>query len=156
MARSDKLQRQNLIRGILSQQEIYSQEELRNELLKRSVKVTQATLSRDIQELGLAKHSSSGTYRLPASSPDRGESPHFIDRIRQLTRDVDYSGNLVLVKADPGDAQALGIAFDQLNFKEVVGTVAGDDTLLVVIRETYKASKFAEKLQRLVAGEIEN
>ncbi|HEY2933962.1 MAG TPA: arginine repressor [Acidobacteriota bacterium] len=151
MARSNKLQRQNLIRRIVSEQEIYSQEELRNELAKRSVSVTQATLSRDIQDLGLAKLSSSGTYRLPTPLPEQAEAHNFIERIRRLAGELDYSGNLVLVKTAPGDAQALGIAFDKLNFKEVTGTIAGDDTLLVVIREAYKAARFVEKLQRLIA-----
>ncbi|HEV8132353.1 MAG TPA: arginine repressor [Acidobacteriota bacterium] len=152
MPRSNKRQRQNLIRRIVSEEEIYSQEELRSELLKRSVAVTQATLSRDISELGLVKHSSTGTYRLPENITEHAQSRTVLERIRQLVQEIDHSGNLVLVKTAPGDAQAAGLAMDNLRFKEVVGTVAGDDTLLVVIREKHSASTFVHKLERMLSG----
>lgn len=131
--------------------EIFSQGELRNELLRRSVNVTQATLSRDISELGLVKLSSSGTYQLPENVSEHAEAGAILDHLRQLVRQIDFSGNLVLVKTAPGDAQAAGERFDHLNFKEVAGTLAGDDTLLVVVRESYNASRFARKLERMIA-----
>jgi transcriptional regulator of arginine metabolism len=151
MARSDKRQRQNLIRKIISERDVFSQEDLRSELLRRSVDTTQATLSRDISELGLVKSSSSGTYQLPESVADRGDdAPALLEHLRRLIRDVDHSGNLVLIKTAPGDAQAAGERFDHLNFEEVAGTLAGDDTLLVVVREKWSASRFAQKLRKLV------
>ncbi len=152
MPRSNKRQRQNLIRRIISEEEIFSQEEFRNELVKRGVNVTQATLSRDIAELGLVKQSSNGTYRLPENVNEHAEAHSILARMRQLVQEIDFSGNLVLVKTAPGEAQAAGFAMDHLQFKEVVGTIAGDDTLLVVIREKHKASSFARKLEKMLAG----
>ena len=153
MPASSKKQRQNLIRRIIAEEEIFSQEELRNELLKRSVNVTQATLSRDIADLGLVKQSATGTYTLPENVTEHTEAHAILARMRQLVQEIDFSGNLVLVKTAPGDAQAAGLAMDHLQFKEVVGTIAGDDTLLVVIRAKYKASGFAKKLEKMLAGE---
>ena len=148
MPRLAKQQRQNLIRRIISEQEIYSQEELRTRLLQYSIDATQATLSRDVSELGLLKNPSSGTYQLPGSVTEPfGSRAALLEQLRQLVRDIDWSGNLVLVKTAPGDAQAAGERVDNLNFKEVAGTLAGDDTLLVVVRQRYRASSFARKLE---------
>ncbi|MBI3939327.1 MAG: arginine repressor [Acidobacteria bacterium] len=150
MARWNKRQRQNLIRRIVSEGEVFSQEELRSELEKHSMDATQATLSRDISELGLVKSSSTGTYQLPENLTEHTGLPALLEHLRQLVREVDYSGNLVLVKTAPGDAQAAGERFDHLDFKEVAGTLAGDDTLLVVIRERHSAARFARKLEKMV------
>ena len=150
MPRPDKQQRQNLIRKIVSEREISSQEELRSELVRRSIGATQATLSRDISELGLVKSSSSGTYRLPEDVSEHTETDTLVERLRQLVREIDFSGNLVLIKTASGDAQAVGERFDHIGFKEVAGTLAGDDTLLVVIRERNSASRFARKLAKMM------
>jgi transcriptional regulator of arginine metabolism len=145
-----KQHRQNLIRRIISEREISSQHELRGELLRHSVDATQATISRDISELGLIKNPALGTYQLREAMSTAAENRRFLEELRLLVREIVWSGNLVLLKTAPGDAQAAGERFDNLRFKEAAGTLAGDDTLLVVVREQHRAASFAGRLEKLI------
>lgn len=149
MATPVKQHRQSLIRRIVSEHQISSQEELRGQLLRHSIPATQATLSRDISELGLIKNPSSGTYQLRESILVAGDDRRWLEELRLLVHEIEWSGNLVLLKTAPGDAQAAGERFDNLHFKEAAGTLAGDDTLLVVVRRQYRAGSFADKLEKL-------
>src|SRR5687768_6475041 len=103
-----KQHRQNLIRRIISEREISSQHELRGELLRHSVDATQATISRDISELGLIKNPALGTYQLREAMSTAAENRRFLEELRLLVREIVWSGNLVLLKTAPGDAQAAG------------------------------------------------
>jgi transcriptional regulator of arginine metabolism len=96
------------------------------------IRVTQSTLSRDMRELGLVKVR--GTYvaapvRGPASSEERVRQA-----LRQFVLDTDISGNMLVLKTDPGNGHPLGVAIDAAQWPEVVGTVAGDDTVFVLVR----------------------
>lgn len=147
-----KIVRHREILGIVTDKAVGTQAELRRVLSGRGHRVDQATLSRDIRELGLVKvANSNGGYkyaRVDEVSPIvRTSSPALAGR---MIRSVATSRNLVVVKTDPGLASALGLAFDHMNWNEVLGTVAGDDTLLLVVDEKIPARKIAKKVQGLI------
>ena len=145
-----KAKRQRLILDIIQSMQIETQEELARELERRGMPVTQATVSRDIKELGLIKSPTADgryCYALPDSAPGGRE------RLRRLFResllDIDTSENLVVVKTLRGTAAAAGEAIDQLGWPEIVGTVAGDNTVLVVVRSREVAGQVADRFREL-------
>ncbi|MGI6035916.1 MAG: arginine repressor [Limnochordia bacterium] len=130
--------RQAAMLNIIRSKSIATQTELAEELRKRGISVTQATISRDIKELGLIKVADEGgayryvrPQRLGASDVLRRAQRAFTDYVV----DVDYAGNLIVVKTLPGTAQAVAAALDDLAWPEVVGTVGGDDAILVIVRQ---------------------
>jgi transcriptional regulator of arginine metabolism len=129
-------QRQRLIASLLDRQEVTSQPQLVDLLARHGVNVTQATVSRDLDRLGAVRVRKAGhlLYALPAADEplDPGE------RLREalaLVRSMEASGNLAVLRTAPADAMPLARAFDVAAVPEVVGTVAGDDTVLLVARE---------------------
>jgi transcriptional regulator of arginine metabolism len=117
---------------------VHSQTELAELLSGEGIQVTQATLSRDLEELGAVKVS--GAYLIPedGNRPLRSaeQAPARLVRLlRELLTGVDASGNLVVLRTPPGAAQFLASALDRSGLPDVVGTIAGDDTILVVARE---------------------
>jgi len=131
------------------------QEELVAALRRAGIAATQATLSRDLRSLGVAKRPAGGgpaVYRLPdpaGETLDRGRQR--LD-LRAFVNEVRVAGNLAVVKAPPGHGNAVGRAVDLLEFDGVVGSVAGDDTLLVVLTSAARARGFKRFLDRLAAG----
>lgn len=132
-----KGQRLIKIREIITDQEIETQDELVTELKKAGYNVTQATVSRDIKELRLVKvptHDGRYKYSLPA---DRRFNP--LQKLRRLLADsfvsVDHSNVFVVMRTLPGNAHAIAVLLDQLDWDEVMGTIAGDDTILIICRE---------------------
>jgi transcriptional regulator of arginine metabolism len=134
------------ISALIRQRPVRSQIELAELLAADGVQVTQATLSRDLEELGAAKVR--GTDGGPAVYviPDEGEPPmrpaeqapaRLVRLLRELLTGTDASGNLVVLRTPPGAAQFLASALDRSGLPEVVGTIAGDDTILVVAREAH-------------------
>jgi transcriptional regulator of arginine metabolism len=146
-----KSERQRAILDVIARGAVATQIELRDLLRARGFEADQATISRDIRELGLVKVSDDGLH--PRYAPVEAVSPPLQGRasavVARLVRKVEWSGNLVVVKTDPGEANPVGIAFDRLAWPEVVGTVAGDDTLLVVVREGTPARRLARKIMDL-------
>ena len=135
-ARRMKSYRQSLILEVIEAQAINSQEALRQRLLERGVTATQATLSRDIRDLGLVKRAPDGAYRRPetvalAAAPDE-------DTVAQAVTDYlrrhEVVAQMLVLKTDTGQAQPLAVALDRGQLPEVVGTIAGDDTILVICR----------------------
>ncbi|MDD2420828.1 MAG: arginine repressor [Heliobacteriaceae bacterium] len=132
-----KSKRQRAILDIIQHQVIGTQEELAQALRERGIEVTQATISRDIKELGLVKvpvSKEESRYAAPGDPPPLPAS----DRLRRLLRDtvssVEYSLNIVVVKTLPGHAHAVAAAIDGSQWPEVIGTVAGDDTIVIVVK----------------------
>jgi transcriptional regulator of arginine metabolism len=132
------------ITSLIRQRAVRSQTELAELLAAEGVQVTQATLSRDLEELGAVKVR--GTDGGPAAYviPEEGKPPlrpaeqapaRLVRLLRELLTGVDASGNLVVLRTPPGAAQFLASALDRSGLPEVVGTIAGDDTILVVARE---------------------
>lgn len=150
-----KLNRQRKILDIIREQVVCTQAELAAALREAGFNVTQATVSRDIKELGLIKvpaGENAFRYSMPqAPYLVRGER-----RLKRFFRDsvvkIDSSENLVIIKTQPGEAQGVASALDNVNWKEIIGTVAGDDTILVVIKPRRAVStvlkRFAELLER--------
>ncbi len=127
--------RQNKILDIINSHEVETQEKLAALLKKAGYQATQATVSRDIKELQLIKTlTPSGRYKYAAGvTADQPPSERLITIFRETVKAVDFSGNLIVIKTLSGCANAAGEALDTMNMNHIVGTVAGDNTLLLVI-----------------------
>lgn len=148
-----KVERQRRIVQILRSRAVSSQEELARQLRRHGEEVTQATLSRDLEELGAVKVRENGrvVYRLPEEPPQGDE------RLRRMLREfaieVDSSANMVVVKTPPGTANVVARALDTASMKDIIGTVAGDDTIMIVCREGVPGTRVARRLREL-AGQF--
>jgi transcriptional regulator of arginine metabolism len=131
-----KTQRHAAILRIVRAQTVASQERLRELLKAEGFDVTQATLSRDIRELGLAKVAApdGGSHYAPPPEGGVALRPHLEQLLPRMLVAVDGVGPLLVVKTPPGGAQALGLAIDGAGWTEVIGTIAGDDAVLVITR----------------------
>jgi transcriptional regulator of arginine metabolism len=138
--------RQGQILRIIRNKEIYTQEELAKELGSVGIQATQVTLSRDIRDLGLVK-TPEGYRHLTAE--DSG--PKLADVIDEFMQDIRVAQNLVVVRTSPGNANSIAVAIDKEEMDEVVGTVAGDDTILVITPDTTTAAEFRQKLLELIS-----
>ncbi len=138
--------RQSAIVDLVEREGIYSQELLRRRLRARGFDVTQATLSRDIKELGLVKRASDGAYQRGAA-PDAPTAQANLHRTaREFLRSFEQVQQLVVLKTGIGQAQILAVALDRAQLPEVVGTIAGDDTILVITRDPRQAGAFVRQL----------
>jgi transcriptional regulator of arginine metabolism len=154
---SSRASRQAKIVTLISTLDVHSQTELAGMLAREGVEVTQATLSRDLDELGAVKlrgaDGGAGRYVVPDDgSPVRGVTGG-TDRLARLLAELlvsaDHSGNLAVLRTPPGGAHYLASALDRASLAEVVGTIAGDDTVLVVAREPLDGAGLAELLSAL-------
>lgn len=145
-----KARRQAAILDVIRRQPVRSQEQLRRALRAAGFDVTQATLSRDIRELRLVK--AAGAYQAPGAGDGAVPLPGrpLLSRAvaDHLTR-VDRVQQLVLLRTGPGQAQMLGVALDSAQLPEVVGTIAGDDTILVIAPDVRRARAFVKRLEGL-------
>jgi transcriptional regulator of arginine metabolism len=150
--------RQARIVEILSTNAVRSQTELARLLSEHGIETTQATLSRDLDELGAVKlrapDGGMGVYVVPEDgSPVRGVSGG-TDRLSRLLGELlvsaDSSGNLAVLRTPPGAAHYLASALDRASLPDVVGTIAGDDTILVIAREHISGAQLAAKIEKLV------
>src|SRR4051812_35631662 len=119
--------RQGQILKIIRKKQIYTQEELAKELQSLGISATQVTLSRDIRDLGLAK-TSNGYRALPVSA----SGPELADVVNEYLQDIRLAQNQVILKTSPGNANSLAVVLDREELDEVVGTLAGDDTVLII------------------------
>ena len=140
-----KLSRHAAIRDLVESQEIYSQDEMRRKLYRQGHRVTQATLSRDIHELRLVKTPEG--YKLPQEEAEDAFLPSVERLIREFVYDAVTAQNLVVVKTSAGSAQPVSAAIDAEEWDEVVGTIGGDDTILVIAPDRSKAEKVAERIR---------
>ena len=146
-----KARRQVMILELVDREALHSQEQLRRQLRRRGVSTTQATISRDIKQLGLVKRAGDGAYQRPGvelASPAAvldaleraaGEFLRRVDRVRQL----------VVLRTGVGQAQPLALAIDHARLPEAVGTIAGDDTILVIAKDDRRAAALARRLGTL-------
>ena len=147
-----KSRRQERVLELVRAEAITSQEQLRARLRAEGIEATQATLSRDIRDLGLVKRAADGAYG-PAGSPadaGPGALEDLEEAVAEYLRTVEASEQLVVLKTDPGQAQPLAIAFDRARIPEVVGTIGGDDTILVICRSRDMAEQLVARLTRLM------
>jgi len=137
---------------LIASRRIGSQAELVRLVRARGVRATQATLSRDLKSLGIGKvPASEGSYLyvLPGSAAEAHDHDRQRLEIRTFVREVRTVGNLVLVHTPPGNATGVSRAIDLMKWPEVEGTIAGDDTILVVTRSSRRAASFRRQLARL-------
>lgn len=147
-----KSQRQAMILEIISEAEIETQEQLLNELSRRGFRSTQATISRDIKELRLLKElTADGRYRYaPAAKDAAGSFSVKLNAIfRECVTSYDHAQNMVVVKTLPGLASAACSAVDSMQAAAVVGTLAGDDTGLIIMRDNTSAAAFCAEIKKL-------
>jgi transcriptional regulator of arginine metabolism len=153
--------RQARIVELVSTREIRSQTELARLLSEDGIEVTQATLSRDLDELGAVKlrgpDGGAAVYVIPEDgSPVRGVqggTSRLTRLLSELLVSADGSGNLSVLRTPPGGAHFLASAIDRAALPEVVGTIAGDDTVMVIAREPHSGLDLAERFVALAAGE---
>jgi transcriptional regulator of arginine metabolism len=147
--------RQAAILDLIASHVVGSQEDLRQLLLGRGMDVTQATLSRDLRDLHLARVSESGgvRYVLPETLAVDDDKPVLASLLPQLFSRVDGVGELVVLHTVASGAQPIAEAIDQEEFPEVLGTIAGDDTILIVTRSASARAALTERLL-VLAGEV--
>ena len=148
-----KNERQERILQIISEESVETQEELLARLGALGIKSTQATISRDIKELHLIKEpTGQGGYRYAASN--HRSRLKLADKLRTVFREsiltVDYAQNIVVVKTMPSLAPAAASALDGMEHEDVVGTVAGDDTVIMVMRSTASAVEFCNQVKEML------
>jgi transcriptional regulator of arginine metabolism len=151
----DKTARQKLIASVIARKRIGTQYELLEALARAGCRVTQATASRDIRELGLEKtHDVLGRPRYVAPQDSRRGEPRdaLTGVLAQFGRSASAAQNIVVVQSELGSAPAIARALDRLGHPRIVGTIAGDDTCLVVARDTSDAAALAEELADSIGG----
>lgn len=144
--------RQNKILDLINRYEVETQDKLVELLKKSGYKVTQATISRDIKDLHLIKTlSSNGRYKYTVGlSPDQPVSERFINIFKETITSVGSSGNLIVVKTLSGCAQAAGEAIDNMNFQNVIGSIAGDNTIMLVINDPANVPALLNQFNEMV------
>lgn len=149
-----KSQRQAKILEIISTRNVETQEQLLDALQQEGFRGTQATISRDIKDLRIVKELTSlGTYRYSAAVSEIDSS--FSNRLNTIFRECvvsfDYAQNIIVIRTLPGLASAAGSAIDAMNMNAVVGTLAGDDTVMVVMRDNNAAALFCGEIKSLIS-----
>lgn len=149
-----KLRRQSAIRDVVEHEAVRSQEQLRQRLAARGFVVTQATLSRDIKELGLVKRSADGAYQPSSAEPiPAGTAMGALAKaLAEYLVGAEPSQQLVVVRTGVGQAQMLGLAIDRARLPEIVGTLAGDDTVLVIGRDARGAQAIVKRFDAMASG----
>ncbi len=149
-----RAQRHQKIMEIVDRRPVETQEELANELIRAGYRVTQATVSRDIKKLGLIKVATEDN-RYRYAVPGEGFLVANQTKTKRVFRDsiisLDFSGNIIVVKTTPGAAQAVAQVIDTEKWKEIIGTVAGDDTILVVVKPKSAAQQVVRKFKSFLA-----
>jgi transcriptional regulator of arginine metabolism len=145
-------QRLRAVADLIRSRPMSNQEELAEQLSRLGYAVTQATVSRDLEQLGAIKVRRDGelSYALPDQiAAPAGDGPRLAGVIRDWVRSIDVAGNLIVLKTPPGSAHLVGVALDHADLPGVVGTICGDDTLFVAVRDAAEAPAFARTLQGL-------
>jgi len=152
------LARRQLIRRLIATGEIHSQEQIVAELKRQGITVTQATVSRDLAELGIVRGVRNGSPVYLASDDLPGSrDPGAADRLRRLLLDlpltIDEAAPLLILRTSPGAANAIARAVDLLPLDGVVGTLAGDDTIFIACRDREALRRVRTQFERLRGGE---
>ena len=144
--------RHNLILEIIENKDIETQEELAEELKRRNVKVTQATVSRDIKELRLLKVlAEGGRYKYATvERAEKGMSDRFIRILSESILSVESAGNLIVIKTITASANAGCESIDSMKWPEVLGTIAGDNTILIIARSEAAVDTLLQKFDNLI------
>ncbi len=147
-----RIKRQNAILRLITEKNIETQQELTDELCQMGFDVTQATVSRDIKELRIVKRlNESGRYVYAQSgiNSDADMNDRFLVIFEKSVVSIEYAVNNIVIKTLSGMAQAAAAAIDAMDFPEVVGTIAGDDTIIMVVRSEESARKLVYRLRNM-------
>lgn len=147
----DKVERQRIIRNLIARQSIQSQEELQAKVGELGVRATQATLSRDLRELGIVKRHVPGkgySYVVANDDPGRVVAASGANGIDS----IEFLGSFGIVRTRPGYANFIASLIDAASLREVAGTIAGDDTLLLIIRPVYRNTQVLDSLGTVIPG----
>ena len=149
-----KSRRQGAILEFIDREPLNSQEQLRRRLARAGFEATQATISRDIKDLGLVKRAGDGAYQRPGvttTSPETALNA-LAHAAAEFVRRVDRVQQLVIVRTGAGQAQALALAIDGARLPEAVGTIGGDDTILVVAKDGRRAATLVKRLEAFASN----
>jgi len=144
--------RQTAILSIIEQNDIETQEELAGKLKEMGIAVTQATVSRDIKELRLLKVlSGSGGYKYAtADKAEHGLSERFVRMFKDSVLSINFAGNIVVIKTLSGSANVAAEAIDSMHLPEILGTMAGDNTILAVVQNEEEAAKTVNRFRDML------
>jgi transcriptional regulator of arginine metabolism len=148
---ANKRERQGTIRSIIDSRPVESQEELRKLLRQRGWDVTQSTLSRDLREMRVSRipFAGGGSRYAITSSEDADGRPPLQVLLPPLYTAIDGVGEMIVLHTLPGGAQPIGVALDNEEWPEVMGTIAGDDTVLIICRSNSAMEKVIRRLKSL-------
>lgn len=145
-----KIDRLNAIRSVVLEKKISTQDEIVTELRKKGFKATQATISRDIVELRLHKiRTDSGSIYILSQTGVAGEAEYLRRMLGEFVNTIVRAGNLIVIRTTPGAAQGVGSAIDNTRWEEIAGTIAGDDTILVVTENSETGVLVLKRLEDL-------
>lgn len=145
--------RQSQILDVIDKVPVASQEALREHLEGRGIQVTQATLSRDLKQLGLVKRAGDGAYVRPGADQGGAAMGEQMKKaVATLVRSFERVDTHIVVRTDAGQANGLAVLMDRSRLPEVAGTLAGDDTILLVCRGLENAHAMEQKLSQMVKG----
>jgi transcriptional regulator of arginine metabolism len=144
-----RIPRQAKITDLVHQRRVSSQQELAQLLRRHGFPATQSTLSRDIREIGLVK--AGGRYRVPSELSRVSEERSLRRTIRDLVVKSAASGNIVMLKTPPGNAHSLGVVLDGAQWPEVLGSVAGDDTVFLLLKNLRVGRKVMSRIREYLA-----
>jgi transcriptional regulator of arginine metabolism len=142
--------RQSQILDVIDHEAIVSQEILRQRLQSRGIDATQATISRDLKEIGLVKRAGDGAYDRPGAARPQAAGDQLRRAVSSLLRGFERVDPLLVLRTDRGQAQGLAEWIDRAQLAEVAGTIAGDDTILLVCRGADGAAAVEERLHAMV------
>ena len=150
-----KSKRQEEILRLIGEQDIETQEQMLEGLRACGIRATQATISRDIKELNLVKQAAgNGAYRYVVSQVDRQPQHNYAGRLHNIfcqgVTAFDHAQNIVVVKTMPGLASAVGAALDGMEMEGVVGSLAGDDTVILIMRTTQMAEELCKEMESML------
>jgi transcriptional regulator of arginine metabolism len=145
--------RQRLIAELVENEFISTQAEIAEHLAKRGIKVTQATISRDVNELRLVRLPAGNGQHRYRSTPLTAQEDvvgELSQRFRLFVRDLDRGGNILVIRTDEGHASGIAFVLDKLDREEIVGTLAGQNTILVIARSEERAVRLLEEFEALL------
>lgn len=147
-----KYSRHSKIIEIIEAKDIETQDELAMELKLSGFQVTQATVSRDIKEMRLIKVlTKDGRYKYASIRDKEGVvNDRFLKIFRNSVTSIDFAGNIIVIKTLVGSASAAAVSIDAFNIKEIVGSIAGDDTIFLVVKETEKIDELINRFKDLL------
>jgi len=145
-----KMYRQTAILQIVESESISSQEQLRKRLKEKGIEATQATLSRDIRDLELVKKSADGAYSRPGAVAQQDLVEVLETAVSDYLTRHERVEQMLVLRTDAGNAQPLAVAIDRARLPEAAGTIAGDDTILVICRSAEQADALLRRFDRLM------